>query len=243
MQTPDEDAGIAAVKEAIELGITFFDTAPFYGSGSAERVQRRPLQCCPARHPAVAHADLAHARQSQPVLVGAAAVVGQGAEGVPEGPLPDMHKGGRHPCIILVGVHMGLPGSWAWRRGCAPVATGKQPSCMHACTELHSGQTARQSDVRPSEKSTVWQVGKYGPGQPADFSGERVTRSVAESLERLGMEHIDVILVHDVEYIDDLQKAWPCFLGSPCLTTVPPLPHRCHPCMGGAARWGHPGKA
>ena len=41
-QTPDEDAGIAAVKEAIELGINFFDTAPFYGSGSAERVRHCP---------------------------------------------------------------------------------------------------------------------------------------------------------------------------------------------------------
>lgn len=51
------------------------------------------------------------------------------------------------------------------------------------------------------------QVGKYGPGQPADFSGERCTRSVSESLERLGMDYIDVILIHDVEYIDDLQKA------------------------------------
>ena len=51
------------------------------------------------------------------------------------------------------------------------------------------------------------QVGKYGPGQPADFSGERVARSVAESMERLGVAYIDVILVHDVEYIDDLQKA------------------------------------
>jgi len=38
LQTPDEDAGIAAVREAHRLGINFFDTAPFYGSGSAEQV-------------------------------------------------------------------------------------------------------------------------------------------------------------------------------------------------------------
>ena len=115
-------------------------------------------------------------------------------------------------------------------------------------------------------------VGKYGPGQPADFSAARVTRrcgaravlaarksvllrymrtlwnsldycytimvqqqvhwsssgcaawqvctprppserrccvcgSVSESLERLGLDYIDVILVHDVEYADDLKQA------------------------------------
>jgi aryl-alcohol dehydrogenase-like predicted oxidoreductase len=49
------------------------------------------------------------------------------------------------------------------------------------------------------------QVGKYGSGQPTDFGAERVTRSVAESLERLDVEYIDAILVHDVEYADDLQ--------------------------------------
>lgn len=49
-------------------------------------------------------------------------------------------------------------------------------------------------------------MGKYGPGQPVDFGAERVTRSVAESMERLDVDYIDVILVHDVEYADDLQQ-------------------------------------
>ncbi len=35
----------------------------------------------------------------------------------------------------------------------------------------------------------------------------RAARSVSESLERLGMEYIDIIQVHDVEYADDLQLA------------------------------------
>ena len=39
-----------------------------------------------------------------------------------------------------------------------------------------------------------------------DFGAERVTRSVSESLERLDVDYIDVILVHDVEYADDLQQ-------------------------------------
>ena len=50
------------------------------------------------------------------------------------------------------------------------------------------------------------QVGKYGPGQPADFTGPRVTRSVDESLERLDTNYIDLILIHDVEYVDDLKE-------------------------------------
>ena len=50
------------------------------------------------------------------------------------------------------------------------------------------------------------QVGKYGPGQPADFTGPRVTRSVSESLERLDTEYIDLILIHDIEYVDDLKE-------------------------------------
>ncbi|MEA3188094.1 MAG: hypothetical protein QOD99_1924, partial [Chthoniobacter sp.] len=33
-----------------------------------------------------------------------------------------------------------------------------------------------------------------------DFSAERVTRSVDESLERLGVDHVDFIQVHDVEF-------------------------------------------
>jgi len=33
-----------------------------------------------------------------------------------------------------------------------------------------------------------------------DFSAERVTRSVDESLQRLGLEHIDILQVHDIEF-------------------------------------------
>ena len=51
-QTPNEDAGVEAIKDAVNLGINFFDTAPFYGSGSAEKVlQDKPVAClmhCPS---------------------------------------------------------------------------------------------------------------------------------------------------------------------------------------------------
>jgi len=42
-------------------------------------------------------------------------------------------------------------------------------------------------------------VGRYDTTS-FDFSRERVTRSVDESLERLGLDHIDLIQCHDVEY-------------------------------------------
>ncbi|HVX84728.1 MAG TPA: aldo/keto reductase [Phycisphaerae bacterium] len=46
-------------------------------------------------------------------------------------------------------------------------------------------------------------VGRYGAEmKDFDFSAERVTRSVEESLERLGVDYVDVIQCHDVEFGD-----------------------------------------
>jgi L-galactose dehydrogenase len=42
-------------------------------------------------------------------------------------------------------------------------------------------------------------VGRYGPDE-FDFSSGRVARSVEESLERLGVETIDLIQCHDIEF-------------------------------------------
>jgi L-galactose dehydrogenase len=44
-------------------------------------------------------------------------------------------------------------------------------------------------------------VGRYD-SDVFDFSAERVTRSVDESLQRLNVEHIDLILCHDIEFVD-----------------------------------------
>ncbi len=43
-------------------------------------------------------------------------------------------------------------------------------------------------------------VGRYGSAD-FDFSAERVTRSVDESLSRLGLEYVDILLCHDIEYV------------------------------------------
>ena len=42
-------------------------------------------------------------------------------------------------------------------------------------------------------------VGRYSEDE-FDFSAERVTRSVDESLTRMGVDHIDIIQCHDIEY-------------------------------------------
>ncbi|XP_054707848.1 uncharacterized protein LOC129217549 [Uloborus diversus] len=45
-------------------------------------------------------------------------------------------------------------------------------------------------------------VGRYGPNveELFDFSADRITRSVEESLIRLGLDAVDVLLAHDIEY-------------------------------------------
>ncbi|GAB4454166.1 MAG: aldo/keto reductase [Armatimonadaceae bacterium] len=43
-------------------------------------------------------------------------------------------------------------------------------------------------------------VGRYG-GSAFDFSAERVTRGVEESLSRLGIETVDILLCHDIEFV------------------------------------------
>ena len=44
-------------------------------------------------------------------------------------------------------------------------------------------------------------MGRYGlEEKDFDFSAERVTASVHESLERLGLEYLDVVQAHDVEF-------------------------------------------
>jgi L-galactose dehydrogenase len=44
-------------------------------------------------------------------------------------------------------------------------------------------------------------VGRYGDRpEDFDFSADRVRRSVDESLERLGVDHVDIVLCHDIEH-------------------------------------------
>ena len=42
--------------------------------------------------------------------------------------------------------------------------------------------------------------GRYGHNG-FDFSAERVTRSVDESLERLNLDYVDIMICHDIEFV------------------------------------------
>ena len=45
--------------------------------------------------------------------------------------------------------------------------------------------------------------GRYGPNmEDFDFSAERVTASIDESLQRLGVDHLDIYQAHDIEFGD-----------------------------------------
>jgi len=64
-------------------------------------------------------------------------------------------------------------------------------------------------------------VGRYGKDgvNTWDYSGKRATESVYESMERLGIDHIDLINVHDIEF----QAALPGGLQKVCDETLPAL--------------------
>uniref|UniRef100_A0A061RW14 L-galactose dehydrogenase n=1 Tax=Tetraselmis sp. GSL018 TaxID=582737 RepID=A0A061RW14_9CHLO len=96
----DEDEGVAAVHEAVKLGINFFDTSPFYGKTRSEQVLGRALKDIP-----------------------------------------------RNKIVVAT------------------------------------------------------KVGRYGE-QEFDFSAERVTESVNESLRRLNLDYVDIIYCHDIEFGD-----------------------------------------
>ena len=64
-------------------------------------------------------------------------------------------------------------------------------------------------------------VGRYGKGGKNlwDYSAKRATESVYESMERLGVDYIDLINVHDIEF----QAALPGGLQRVCDDTLPAL--------------------
>ena len=60
--------------------------------------------------------------------------------------------------------------------------------------------------VRRDRYILATKVGQYGEGI-FDFSAARVTRSLDESCARLGVDHIDLLQCHDVEFADLVQIA------------------------------------
>ena len=61
-------------------------------------------------------------------------------------------------------------------------------------------------DLPREEIFVATKVGKYIPGQDEDFSAERVTKSVHESLKRMQLDYIDLIHCHDIESAKDMKQ-------------------------------------
>lgn len=76
------------------------------------------------------------------------------------------------------------------------------PYYGHYKAETVLGEALRQI---PRDKFILsTKVGRYGENgvNSWDYSAERVSRSVYESMERLGIDYIDLINVHDIEFAD-----------------------------------------
>lgn len=61
-------------------------------------------------------------------------------------------------------------------------------------------------DLPREEVFVATKVGKYIPGEDEDFSADRVTKSVHESLKRLQLDYIDLIHCHDIESAKDMKQ-------------------------------------
>jgi len=93
------------------------------------------------------------------------------------------------------------------------------PYYGHYKAETVLGKALRQI---PREKYILsTKVGRYGKDgvNTWDYSAQRATDSVYESMERLGVDYIDIINVHDIEF----QAALPGGLQKVCDETLPAL--------------------
>ena len=60
------------------------------------------------------------------------------------------------------------------------------------------GKGLKALGVPRSEYIVSTKCGRYGEG--FDFSAERVTRSIDESLARLQLDYVDILHCHDIEF-------------------------------------------
>jgi len=78
------------------------------------------------------------------------------------------------------------------------------PYYGHLKAEMVLGKALK--DIQRDRYVLSTKVGRYGQDgvNTWDYGAERVTRSVYESMERLNVDYIDIINVHDVEFQGDL---------------------------------------
>jgi L-galactose dehydrogenase len=76
-------------------------------------------------------------------------------------------------------------------------------SPYYALTKAETVLGAALRGVKRDRYYLATKVGRYGhTADDFDFSAQRVTASVDESLARIGVDHIDVIQCHDIEFGD-----------------------------------------
>lgn len=73
------------------------------------------------------------------------------------------------------------------------------------------GKALKALGVPRNEYVVSTKCGRYVEG--FDFSADRVTRSIDESLERLQLDYVDILQCHDIEFVD-LDQVLKYFLSS-----------------------------
>jgi L-galactose dehydrogenase len=107
----------------------------------------------------------------------------------------------------------GIYGTFAEQDGIAAVHAALEAGINFLDVSPYYGLTAAETVLGKALRSIdrdryvlATKVGRYGDDE-FDFSAARVTRSVRESMERLGVGHIDLIQCHDVEFVSLEQVA------------------------------------
>jgi D-threo-aldose 1-dehydrogenase len=77
------------------------------------------------------------------------------------------------------------------------------------------GRLIETDDSPPSDKYNAGFVGEVGVHRVFDFSRDGVRRSFDASLERLGVDHVDVLFLHDPDdhWQQAIDEAWPALAG------------------------------
>jgi L-galactose dehydrogenase len=107
----------------------------------------------------------------------------------------------------------GIYGTFAEQDGIAAAHAALEAGINFFDVSPYYGLTAAETVLGKALRSIdrdryvlATKVGRYGDDE-FDFSAARITRSVRESMKRLGVGHIDLIQCHDVEFVSLEQVA------------------------------------
>ena len=165
----EDETAAAVVRAALDAGLTYVDTAPLYGHGTAERRVGAAL----ATVPGLAGSGLPSSGLTEAGFAGAALAgteLDAGLAGV--GALAGSGRGGR---AYVLSTKVG-----------------------RLIVDNPDGETDGYADAPPSEATF-------------DYSPDGIRRSLAESLERLGLDAVDIVYIHDPDDHEDeaLTVAYP----------------------------------